>query len=343
MFGRNLLILAAMLAVGTPIVAQQRGTIEFGVFGNRSVYDGDLRMDNGWGGGVRIGAFIVPRLSVEFDVGEKRADRPDGLQQVDVEAFAARLTAVPMILGPVSVLVGAGISHTDWQNDVSDGFQGLLGLKLMLGSAALRLDGVMDWNDHGIRNEALQLGVSLYRHPGSRTETLTRTVAVERPAQPDSVSAAETRRLRAAEAALMALRDSLTAADTVDSGASAAGRATLAERIHFAHDQSNLDQSARTILRDKLSVFRDNPSMRIVITGYASEPGTDSYNMALGLRRAEAAKAYLVSQGIDASRIEIATRGSELLIQGPGESANAANRRGEFRILLSEGGPLSDG
>jgi peptidoglycan-associated lipoprotein len=77
--------------------------------------------------------------------------------------------------------------------------------------------------------------------------------------------------------------------------------------------------------------------MRIVITGYASSPGTDTYNMALGMRRATAAKAYLVSQGVGAERIEIATRGeNNLLVVGPGEVANAANRHGQFRLLVAD-------
>lgn len=338
MLGRTLLIAATALAVGMPATAQERGTIEFGGFGTYSAFDDDLRVNNGWGAGIRVGAFIFPRLSVEFDIDEKGADRPAGLQSADIESFAARLTAVPIIAGPVSLLVGAGISHTDIQNDIdeSDGFQGLVGLKVRLGSsAALRVDGVMDWNDDGIRNQTLKMGLSLYRHPGRTVTTV--TAPAERPAQrADSVSAAETRRLRAAEARLKALRDSLAAADTLDRP-SAEALATMAERIHFAHDQSNLDESARAILRSKVPVFRANPAMRIVIVGFASRPGTDPYNMALGMRRAESAKAYLVSQGIDASRIEIASRGEgELLLQGPGDAADAANRRGEFRIQLSE-------
>jgi peptidoglycan-associated lipoprotein len=59
--------------------------------------------------------------------------------------------------------------------------------------------------------------------------------------------------------------------------------------------------------------------------------------MALGLRRAQASKAYLVSQGVAADRIEIATRGeNNLLVEGPGEVANAENRRGQFRLLIAD-------
>jgi len=67
--------------------------------------------------------------------------------------------------------------------------------------------------------------------------------------------------------------------------------------------------------------------MRIVITGYPSQPGTETYHMALGLCRAEATKAYLVSQGVGASGPQIATRGeNELVIDGPCERAETGNR-----------------
>ncbi|MEX2467270.1 MAG: OmpA family protein, partial [Gemmatimonadota bacterium] len=89
----------------------------------------------------------------------------------------------------------------------------------------------------------------------------------------------------------------------------------------------------------KVGIFQSDPAMRIVITGYTSEPGTAAYNMALGLRRAEATKAYLVSKGVSATRVQIATRGqNELVIDGPGERADAANRRGEFRLLVADPG-----
>ena len=62
---------AFMLGAAAPAAGQERGTIEFGAFGNYTNYDDDLRMESGWGGGARVGAFIFPRLSVEFDVGRR--------------------------------------------------------------------------------------------------------------------------------------------------------------------------------------------------------------------------------------------------------------------------------
>lgn len=116
---------------------------------------------------------------------------------------------------------------------------------------------------------------------------------------------------------------------------SAEALATMQEMVYFQHDRSDLSPEAKAVLNDKVPVFRANSSMRIVIAGFASQPGTEAYNMALGLRRAEAARAYLISQGVDPTRIEIATKGEgQLAVEGAGEVVDAQNRRGQFRLLV---------
>lgn len=128
------------------------------------------------------------------------------------------------------------------------------------------------------------------------------------------------------------------AAVSAPAASSAAALATMNAFIHFANDQATLSDSAKALLDDKAAIFRANPAMRIIIVGYASEPGTEDYNFALGGRRATAAKDYLVAQGIDQSRIEIETRGQgELVVEGPGAVAAAQNRRDEFKLLIGSG------
>lgn len=354
MYGRTFLIAATALAVGTPAVAQQRGTVEFGGFASHTSFNNSLGIDDSFGGGARFGAFVFPRLSVEFEGGGSNAGRTFGRQNINIGIVSARLTGVPFTIGPLSALLGAGLGHTDnhlletggehgqgTAHGQSYGLHGLLGAKLAINdNLALRADWIETFaSNEGERNRGFHVGLSVYRHPRART-VMTSTSTVTMPMAPqvqqrDSVSAAETRRLRSTERDLRALRDSLASASNTTE-TSVRDLATMSQRIHFAHDQSALDATAQAVLREKLAVFRANPAMRIVITGYASEPGTDRYNIALGLRRAEAARAFLISQGVDAGRIEIATRGSELLIEGPGEAANAANRRGEFRVQLTQ-------
>jgi outer membrane protein OmpA-like peptidoglycan-associated protein len=161
----------------------------------------------------------------------------------------------------------------------------------------------------------------------------------------DSVSAEETRRLRAVAAQYQMLRDSVNRAPRAMPPAptptpavsSTAALATMEQVVYFGRDESTLSDSAKMILDEKVVVFKANPNMKIVVVGNASQPGTAPYNMALGLRRAEASKAYLVSKGVDAGRIEIATKGEgQLAVDGDDMAANAANRRSQFRLLVAD-------
>lgn len=113
--------------------------------------------------------------------------------------------------------------------------------------------------------------------------------------------------------------------------------ATMHEMVHFKSDRSDLSDLAKGILNDKVAVFKANPTMRITIVGFASQPGTAKYNMALGLRRAKSAKTYLVSMGVNPNQIEIATQGEGMLaVDDPGKAENATNRRNQFRLLIAD-------
>jgi peptidoglycan-associated lipoprotein len=116
---------------------------------------------------------------------------------------------------------------------------------------------------------------------------------------------------------------------------SASALRTMEETIHFRHDRSNLSDSAKVILDRKLPIFIANPDMRIVISGFTSQPGTENYNMALGLRRAESARVYLISKGVAPIRIEIATEG-EGQFKSETRASAAGNRRDQFRLLIAD-------
>jgi peptidoglycan-associated lipoprotein len=338
MFIKTAMMVGVAALVGAvPATAQHRGTMEFGAFGSHTSWDNSLNINSNWGAGARVGVFITPRLSAEFEGGGGKASRGLGLANVNVGVLSGRLTFVPAKFGAVSLLAGLGADHTDTYFFESYGVHALLGAKVRLSDyVALRVDGINSWMSNGNgQQRGVHLGLSFYRNPG--VNTVTNTVMVNGPQmaqRPDSVSASETRRLRAAAASYQALRDSL---GRPKSPSSADALATMQQMIHFQNDQSDLSDSAKAILDDKVTVFRANPAMRIVISGFASQPGTTDYNLALGLRRAEAAKAYLVSRGVDPIRIEIATKGEgQLLVEGPGEIADAQNRRGQFRLLIAD-------
>lgn len=341
----RIFILGAALVLATlPAAAQERGTIEFGPFISFNSFDSKYDMNSAIGFGGRIGAYLDPRWSLEFEGNGGTAKRPNGLADRSFRFLDARVLFVPAKVGRASLLIGGGAGHVDANvnNDFTDqsyGFHALVGGRIAMSDrASLRLDYTRYFNG-GAQHGSLKAGFSLFRQPTGKETTVVRTVQGAPVAQrPDSVSAAETARLRAAAASYAALRDSLARNRAAPvTASSVAALATMLEMINFERDQSDLDAVSRAILDDKVAIFNANPDMRIVITGYASSPGTDAYNMALGFRRATSAKAYLVSRGVNADRIEISTRGEEnLLVAGPSDVANAANRRGQFRLLIAD-------
>ena len=106
------------------------------------------------------------------------------------------------------------------------------------------------------------------------------------------------------------------------------------ERIHFAYNQFTLDESARVTLEQNAVFLRNNPTLKVAIEGHCDERGSDEYNLALGERRAVAARNYLVSLGIAADRLSIISYGEELpLVTESNEAAWAKNRRAEFKAV----------
>ena len=88
-------------------------------------------------------------------------------------------------------------------------------------------------------------------------------------------------------------------------------REALLAAVYFDFDQSDLRGDQRAILDAKIPVLRANPAVRIRIEGNADERGSDEYNLALGMRRAQATRKYLIDHGIDAGRIDVASNGEE--------------------------------
>ena len=81
--------------------------------------------------------------------------------------------------------------------------------------------------------------------------------------------------------------------------------------IHFNFDQFRLDSNSKKVLKQNASYLKQNPGIKIEVQGHCDERGTNNYNIALGERRAHSTKRFLVSQGIDSSRINIISFGEE--------------------------------
>ncbi len=101
-----------------------------------------------------------------------------------------------------------------------------------------------------------------------------------------------------------------------------------ADTIYFDTDRYNIDSADIAALQTQAQWLSRYPNKRATIEGHADERGTRDYNLALGERRANAAKNYLVSLGVDASRISTVSYGKERPIAlGSDEESWARNRR----------------
>jgi peptidoglycan-associated lipoprotein len=155
----------------------------------------------------------------------------------------------------------------------------------------------------------------------------------------DSIDAANRAR-EAAAAAERARADSIARARAAEEEARraeaarmAALRTTLMAPVYFDYDSDALSAAAQAKLDEKLRILNTNTNVMLRIAGHADERGSDEYNLALGQRRAAAAKRYLTQRGIADNRIAIISYGEERpAVQGMDESAYSQNRRDEFEI-----------
>ena len=161
-------------------------------------------------------------------------------------------------------------------------------------------------------------------------------------ARRDSVAAA-VRADSVARAAREAARaDSVRAqvrSDVVDepapvlSGLDSAATAELAALVFFDLDRSDLTDASVATLERQLRILQTHPRLEIQIAGHCDERGSDEYNLALGERRAAAAKRYLVEHGIGEGRIAIVSYGEERPLDAAHtEEAWTRNRRAEFLV-----------
>jgi peptidoglycan-associated lipoprotein len=122
-------------------------------------------------------------------------------------------------------------------------------------------------------------------------------------------------------------------AEEMEHAKMAAKQMFMNEDIYFEFDSSVLLPMAREALSRKADWLRENPDTSIIIEGHCDERGTNAYNIALGDRRAETAKAYLVDLGIDEVLLTTISYGEERPVDpGHNEEAWAKNRRTHFVV-----------
>lgn len=135
-------------------------------------------------------------------------------------------------------------------------------------------------------------------------------------------------------------RDSVTYDDADSAGLdlringdSDSGRAGGLQTVNFPFDSSTLTEQARRTLQSNVEFLRNNPRVEIQIEGHCDERGGVQYNLALGERRAQAVRDYMVAMGVSSNRISTISFGKERPIAfGHNESAWSQNRRANFVV-----------
>ena len=102
----------------------------------------------------------------------------------------------------------------------------------------------------------------------------------------------------------------------------------VGDRVFFGYDSSDLDSDALELLQDQVEWLKKNSDVSVTIEGHCDERGTREYNLALGEKRAQAVKNYLIGLGINPDRVSTISYGKERpAVVGSNDGAWAQNRR----------------
>lgn len=111
-------------------------------------------------------------------------------------------------------------------------------------------------------------------------------------------------------------------------------RVSVGDRVFYGYDLYDLSAEARSVLERQAAWLRQYPNVRVLVAGNCDERGTREYNLALGARRAAAARDYLVSLGVAANRVETVSYGKERPVDPrANEEAWSVNRNAHTQIV----------
>ena len=110
---------------------------------------------------------------------------------------------------------------------------------------------------------------------------------------------------------------------------------TIGDRVLFLVDQSSLTSEGQSILSGQANWLNTNTDYNAIIEGHADEQGTREYNLALGARRANAAREFLVSRGVSSNRLKVVSYGKERPIEICSEESCYANNRRAVTVIAA--------
>jgi peptidoglycan-associated lipoprotein len=340
------------------------GTLEIGPFVQWTHFDdkapGNPANHIGFGG--RVGVFLSDvHWELEGDGQNTKATRKvpttgpffaNATSDVSYTTFALRMLYNIPIASAAEFILGAGavrsnyasastISSVDRPFQYNYGISGDVGLRFRVANrVALRVDGLADYmKDTKNLNLIARGGLSLLLGGGRREVMCTYAGLENIPASSPQCVAPAPPPPPPAPVAMCPYPNlgNLTAADPACIAPAAIVQidtTKITGPIYFDFDKSTIRPDAATTLDSKIPWLTANPGMRIRIEGNADERGSDEYNLALGQRRAAAAKKYLVEHGIDASRFDLVSYGEERPVcTDHNEDCWQRNRRDDFVIV----------
>lgn len=329
------------------------GMIELGAFAQYTKFDDNApgHPDDDVGFGGRVGVFLSdPHWQLEAD-----GQITQGLQwdqsrfagDLDFQTWAVRMNYNIPIMAKSQFILGAGGVRSNYSAGSPDtnrsftynyGVSGLAGLRIgLVNRVALRVDGLAEYMPDtenlnliaraglsllvgGARREVMCTYAGLENIPAS-SPLCVPPVVVPPPPAPQMCPYPGLGGIRASDPACVA---PMAMVDT----------SAITAPIYFDFDKDDIRPDAAATLDRKIPWLQANPGMRIRIEGNADERGSDEYNLALGQRRAAAAKRYLVERGLDASRFDLVSYGEERPIcTEHDESCWQRNRRDDFVIV----------
>ncbi len=334
------------------------GMLEVGAFGQYTKFDENApgNPKDGIGYGGRLGVFLSdPHFELEGDgayTPDRDRDPPARAgfnnNPITYTTFALRMNYNIPIAAHSQFLLGLGGVRSNYSTESTNsnrqftynyGVSGLAGLRIGLANrVALRVDGIADYmKDTENLNLIGRAGLSLL-FGGARREAMCTYAGLENivasspscvpPPPPPVVAMCPYPGLGGivqSDAACVA--PVVIAPVVVDTSA-------ITAPIYFDFDKSDIRTDAAATLDRKIPWLQANPGMRIRVEGNADERGSDEYNLALGQRRAAAAKRYLVERGIDAGRFDLVSYGEERPVcTDHNEDCWQRNRRDDFVIV----------
>lgn len=170
---------------------------------------------------------------------------------------------------------------------------------------------------------ALMFPVSCAKKAVESEPAVTAAPPVETPQDTSAADEAERARIEAERLAAEQAKDAAMAARNLFTN----------EDIYYEFDSSAILPAAQQVLASKADYMRAAGAVSVTIEGHCDERGTDAYNMALGQRRADAARDYMINLGISGARLNTISYGEERPVDmGHNEEAWAKNRRAHFAI-----------